>query len=266
MKYLSEINFAIFSLQTVAFRKFLRLNIKKQFYTMETYPNNTLTIKAWAEEDRPREKLLAKGKQNLSDAELLAILLGSGSRNETAVSLAQRILKSAENNLHELGRRSLAELMKFKGIGEAKAITIAAALELGRRRQLSDVRARPQVRSSRDAYLAIAATLMDLPHEEFWILLLNRANKVMSREQVSLGGVAGTVVDAKIVFRKAIEGMASSIILVHNHPSGNLQPSQADIDLTKKLRQAGQTLDIAVLDHLIIAENSYFSFADENLI
>ncbi|MBK7872067.1 MAG: DNA repair protein RadC [Saprospiraceae bacterium] len=233
---------------------------------METYSKNNLSIKAWAEEDRPREKLLAKGKQSLSDAELLAILLGSGSRDETAVALAQRILKSVENDLNELGRRSIAELTKFKGMGEAKSITIVAAMELGRRRQLTDVRERPQIRSSRDAYDVIAPILIDLPHEEFWILLLNRANKVMSREQISLGGVAGTVVDAKIIFRKAIEGMASSIILVHNHPSGNLQPSQQDIDLTKKLKKAGETLDISVLDHLIIAESSYFSFADENLI
>lgn len=233
---------------------------------MEQYSKNNLTIKSWAEEDRPREKLLAKGKQSLSDAELLAILLGSGSRDETAVGLAQRILKSVDNDLNELGRRSIAELTKFKGMGEAKSITVVAAMELGRRRQLTDVKERPQIRSSRDAWQVIAPILMDLPHEEFWILLLNRANKVMSREQISLGGVAGTVVDAKIVFRKAIEGMASSIILVHNHPSGNLQPSQQDIDLTRKLKKAGETLDIAVLDHLIIAENSYFSFADENLL
>ncbi len=233
---------------------------------MENYSNQNLTIKAWAEEDRPREKLLTRGKQSLSDAELLAILLGSGSRDETAVGLAQRILKSVDNDLNDLGKRSISELMKFKGMGEAKSISVVAAMELGRRRQLTDIRERPQIRSSRDAYQAIAAQLMDLPHEEFWILLLNRANKIMGREQISLGGVAGTVVDAKIVFRKAIEGMASSIILVHNHPSGNLQPSQQDIDLTKKLKKAGETLDITVFDHLIITDSSYFSFADENLI
>lgn len=233
---------------------------------MENYSNHNLSIKAWAEEDRPREKLLTKGKQSLSDAELVAILLGSGSRDETAVGLAQRILKSVDNDLNDLGKRSIGELMKFKGMGEAKSISVVAAMELGRRRQLTDIRERPQIRSSRDAYHAIAAQLMDLPHEEFWILLLNRANKVMAREQISLGGVAGTVVDAKVVFRKAIEGMASSIILVHNHPSGNLQPSQQDIDLTKKLKKAGETLDITVFDHLIITDSGYFSFADENLI
>jgi DNA repair protein RadC len=231
---------------------------------MATYSNQNLTIKSWAEEDRPREKLLTKGKQSLSDAELLAILLGSGSRDETAVGLAQRILQSVDNDLNELGRRSVAELTKFKGMGEAKSITVVAALELGRRRQLTDVKERPQIRSSRDAWQLIAPILMDLSHEEFWILLLNRASRVIGREQISLGGVAGTVVDAKIVFRKAIESMASSLILVHNHPSGNLQPSQQDISLTQKLKKAGETLDIAVLDHLIITERGYFSFADEN--
>ena len=233
---------------------------------MDPYTKNSLTIKAWAEEDRPREKLLTKGKQVLSDAELLAILLGSGSREETAVGLAQRILKSVENDLNELGKRAISELTKFKGMGEAKAITVVAAMELGRRRQLTDVRARPKISGSRAAYDVIAPILIDLQHEEFWILLLNRANRVISREQISLGGIAGTVVDAKIIFRKAIEGMASSLILVHNHPSGNLQPSQQDIELTKKLKKAGETLDIAVLDHLIIASNNYFSFADEHLI
>jgi len=228
------------------------------------YQKNTLTIKSWAEEDRPREKMLKRGKQNLSDVELLAIMIGSGSRKETAVGLSQRILKSVENNLNELGKASLAELMQFKGVGKAKAITIAAALELGRRRQLSEFIDRPQILSSKDGYQCIAPILMDLNHEEFWIILLNRANKVIGKEQISAGGVSGTVVDAKIVFRKALEaGPASSIILCHNHPSGNTQPSQADIDLTKKLKEAGATLDILVLDHLIIAEKGYFSFADE---
>ena len=231
------------------------------------YQKNTLSIKSWAEDDRPREKMLKRGKLNLSDVELLAILLGSGSRKETAVGLSQRILKSIENNLNELGKVSLAELMRFKGIGEAKAITIAAALELGRRRQLSGFIDRPQILSSKDGYNCIAPILMDLNHEEFWIILLNRANKVISKEQISTGGVSGTVVDAKIIFRKALEvAPASSIILCHNHPSGNFKPSQADIDLTIKLKKAGETLDILVLDHLIIAENNYYSFADEGRI
>lgn len=233
---------------------------------MSSYHKNGLSIKAWAEEDRPREKMLLKGKHSLSEAELLAILLGTGSRDETAVSLAQRILHSVENNLQELGKSSLTELMKFKGVGKAKAIAIAAALELGRRRQLSDVKSRPQITSSREAFQVIAPLLMDLPHEEFWILLLNRANRVVAREQVSIGGVSGTVVDAKIIFRKAVEGAACSIILCHNHPSGSLQPSQADIDLTHKLIKAGKNIDVHVLDHLIVSETGYYSLADEGVI
>ncbi len=233
---------------------------------MTDYTNTNLSIKAWAEEDRPREKLLLKGKNALSDAELLAILLGSGSREESAVSLAQRILNSVENDLNALGKRSLSDLMQFKGIGEAKAITIAAALELGRRRQLTSVKDRPQIRSSRDGYKLLAPLLMDLPHEEFWVLLLNRANRVIGREQISIGGTSGTVVDAKVIFRKALEGQASALILVHNHPSGNLRPSQADIDITKKLRIGGKSLDISILDHLIISDRGYFSFADEGIL
>ncbi len=233
---------------------------------MEIYQINNLPITSWAEEDKPREKLLTRGKQHLSDAELIAILLGSGSREETAVGLAQKILKMQENNLHELGKCSLNELMKFKGIGEAKAITIIAAMELGRRRQLSNIKERPQIRSSRDAFDLIAPMLMDLQHEEFWILMLNRSNRVVSRECISTGGVSGTVVDAKIVFRKALAVLASSIILCHNHPSGNLKPSQADISLTKKLKRAGENLDISVLDHLIVSERGFYSFADEGMM
>ena len=228
------------------------------------YQKNTLNIKSWAEDDRPREKMLKRGKQNLSDVELIAILIGSGSREETAVGLSQRILKAVENNLNELSRVSLAELRRFKGIGEAKAITIAAALELGRRRQLSEYIDRPQILSSKDGYNCIAPILMDLDHEEFWIILLNRANKIIGKEQISTGGVSGTVVDAKIIFRKTLEiAPASAIILCHNHPSGSLKPSQADIDITKKLKKAGETLDVSVLDHLIIAQGDYYSFADD---
>lgn len=230
---------------------------------MENYTTTNVAITAWAEEDRPREKLLSKGKHNLSDAELLGILLGSGSREQTAVGLAQTILRSTGNDLNELGKRSIAELMKFKGIGDAKAITIVAALELGRRRQLTDIKDKPKIVCSRDSYNAIAPLLMDLPHEEFWILLLNQANRVIGRKKVSMGGTTGTVVDAKVVFKKAIEGKAVSIILSHNHPSGSLYPSQADLHLTQKLKSAGQVLDIKVLDHLIISERGYYSFADE---
>lgn len=232
---------------------------------MKTY-QPVLTIKSWAEEDRPREKMLTRGRQQLTDAELIAILLGSGTRDETAVALSQRILQSVENNLNNLGRCSVADLMKFKGIGEAKALTIAAALELGRRRQLSDLKDRPAVKSSRDAFQSIASLLEDIPHEEFWILLLNRANQIVSRHRVSSGGVSGTVVDAKLVFKPALEQLASAVILCHNHPSGNLKPSPADIEITRKLRQAGVVLDVAVLDHLIIAESGYYSFADEGMM
>ncbi|MDX2278658.1 MAG: DNA repair protein RadC [Saprospiraceae bacterium] len=223
----------------------------------------SLAITAWSEEDRPREKLLIKGKNALTDAELLAILLGAGSIGESAVALAQRILQHTDHNLHELGRRSIQDLQRFKGIGEAKAITIVAALELGRRRQLSDLRERPKISSSRDAYNVIAPILTDLYHEEFWLLLLNKANEVFARERLSSGGMAGTVVDVKMLFKASIEGRAAAIIAVHNHPSGNLQPSQADIDLTKRLRKAGEILDLPLLDHLIVSERGYFSFADE---
>ncbi len=229
----------------------------------KSYQKLNTGIKFWAEEDRPREKLLLKGKLSLSDAELLAILIGSGSREETAVSLSQKILQSQENSLHQLGKSSVSDLQQFKGIGEAKAISIVAAMELGRRRQLSPIKDKPQIRSSKDAYQVLAPIISDLPHEEFWILLLNRANKVIGRERVSIGGVAGTVVDAKIIFRKALSSLACGIILCHNHPSGSLHPSQADLDITQKLKKAGQNLEINVLDHLIISEMGYFSFADE---
>lgn len=228
-----------------------------------TYPPQNLSIKSWAEADRPREKLLHQGKSALSDAELLAILIGSGTREDSAVTLSQKILKSVGQNLNDLGRRSIAELRTFKGIGEAKAVTIAAALELGRRRQLSRIADKPQVSCSRDAFDSIAPILVDLQHEEFWILNLNRANRVMGRSRISTGGMAGTVVDAKILFRKALHAEASAIILCHNHPSGNLLPSQADLDLTKKLVKAGRAVDIPVLDHLIVSERGYYSFADE---
>ncbi len=226
----------------------------------------TMTIKSWAEDDRPREKLLKKGKQALSDAELIAILIGSGSRQETAVDLSKRILKSVENNLNELGKVTLAKLMEFKGIGEAKAITIAAALELGRRRQNTNPRTKPIIRSSKDCYDILAPLITDLQHEEFWILLLNRANQVIRQENISIGGVAGTIVDAKVIFKKALDFSASYIILCHNHPSGNLRPSHADVTTTKKLKDAGTLLDIKVLDHLIISDRGYFSFADEGMM
>ena len=225
---------------------------------------NKISIKAWAEADRPREKLLLKGKQNLTDAELIAILIGSGNRELSAVGLAQIILQSANQNLNELGKSTVEDLKENKGIGEAKAISIIAALELGRRRQLSDLREKPQIRSSQDAYREMAPIIQDLPHEEFWVLILNRANRILAKKKISSGGVSGTMVDAKLIFNKALMVQtACSIMLFHNHPSGGLTPSQADISLTRKLKEAGKVLDTQVLDHLIISERGYYSFADE---
>ena len=231
---------------------------------METY-NHKITIKAWAEEDRPREKLSSLGRRSLSDAELLAILLGSGSINESAVELSKRILHSCSNDLNQLARLGITELNRFKGVGEAKAITIIAALELGRRRKETLSAELIQIQTSIDAYHVIASQFQDLNHEEFWILLLNRANKVLSKHLISKGGQAGTIADPKIIFNIALENHAAAIILAHNHPSGNLRPSHADLELTKKLRSAGQFLDMPVLDHLIITDQGFLSFADEGL-
>ncbi len=228
--------------------------------------NQNLNIKAWAEADRPREKLALKGKNTLSDAELVAILIGSGNKNETAVELSKKILASINNDLNELGKLSISDLTKFNGIGEAKAISIIAALELGRRRKTTAVEKRVKVTSSKDVYNSIAPVLSDLLHEEFWVIYLNRNNEIIKQENISKGGVSGTVADAKIIFKRAIEVLASAIILCHNHPSGNLKASNADIQLTKKLKEAGAMLDLPVLDHLIIGEKDYFSFADESLL
>ncbi len=225
------------------------------------------TITSWAEEDRPREKMSMQGRRALTDAELLAILLGSGNADENAVELAKRILGYFGDDLERLNDASIETLIKnFKGIGEAKAITIAAAMELGLRRKYSGYKDKPQIQSSSDAHLLLAPHLMDLQHEEFWMMFLNRANKVTHKEQLSKGGVAGTVVDAKLIFKRALEVQASGIILAHNHPSGNLKPSQQDISITNQLRDAAKLLDMSILDHLIIAENQYFSFADEGMI
>ena len=232
---------------------------------MNDYKTN-LPIKTWAEDDRPREKLLRKGKRSLTDAELMAILIGSGSRNESAVELSKRILTQAKHNLNELGKLSVNELMKFKGIGEAKAITIVAALELGLRRQATDVLSKDKIAGSQDVYQVLKPILADLPHEEFWVIYLNHANKVITNEQISLGGIAGTVADIKIIFKKALDLLATSVILSHNHPSGNLKPSKADLTLTKKVKDAGDLLEISVLDHVIITDGGYFSFADEGMI
>ncbi len=227
------------------------------------YTENKLSIKAWAEDDRPREKLLYKGRSSLSDAELIAILIGSGNRELSAVELSKNILASAKFDLSELSKFGTNELMRFKGIGEAKAISIVAALELGRRRKDTTSIEKAKITSSRAAFNVIYPKLADLPHEEFWVILLNRGNKVLRLENISRGGVSGTVADAKLIFKAALDRLACSVILAHNHPSGNLKPSDADVHLTQKLVKAGKTLDIAILDHLIIGDNSYYSFADE---
>ncbi len=225
-----------------------------------------LNIKSWSPEDRPREKLLLKGTAALSHAELIAILIGSGTTTLSAVEVAKKILQAVENNLHELAKLSVNDLMKVKGIGEAKAVTIVAALELGRRRKDIDSQEKPRVTGSKDAFELLKGDLMDLPHEEFWVILLNRANRMMKKKKVSEGGVSGTVADPKIIFKFALEELASGVIVVHNHPSGNLAASQSDIDLTKKLKEAGKFLEVQLLDHLIIAGQKYYSFADEGII
>ncbi|MBL0105147.1 MAG: DNA repair protein RadC [Bacteroidetes bacterium] len=225
-----------------------------------------IPIKAWAEEDRPREKFMLKGRHTLSDAELLAILIGTGNVEETAVELSRRILQENENNLYKLSRTNVQELSRFKGIGSTKAITILAALELGKRRKESLDTERKKITSSQDVMDIFQPLLGDLLHEEFWILFLNRANRVINKQQISIGGMSGTVADPRMIFKAALDQKAVSIILCHNHPSGNNQPSQSDIQLTRNLFEAGKVLEIMVLDHLIITQGSFYSFADEGLL
>lgn len=224
------------------------------------------TIKNWAEDDRPREKLLQKGKISLSDAELLAILIGSGSRNQSAVDLCKKILSGAGNSLAELGKLSIPQLTSYKGIGEAKAVSIIAALELGRRRRTEEALEKKKISSSTSVFELMQPIIGELPHEEFWIIYLNNSNKVIDQLQLSKGGITGTLVDVRLVLKKALEVGATAIILSHNHPSGNLSPSSADKQLTQKLKTAGESLDIKILDHIIVTEKSYFSFADEGLL
>lgn len=229
--------------------------------------HQNITIKNLAEEDRPREKLMLKGRSVLSDAELIAILIGSGNTKESAVQLSQRILSSVNNNLNELGKLSLSDLTKFKGIGEAKAISIIAAAELGRRRKESEADRKIKITSSNDVFKALHAHLSDLPHEEFWILLLNRANEILATINVSKGGTTGTVVDGKIIMKHAIETpRCCGIVLGHNHPSGNLKPSEADIKITQRLKEIASFIDINLIDHIIVGENAYYSFADEGML
>ncbi|MFY0599538.1 MAG: DNA repair protein RadC [Cyclobacteriaceae bacterium] len=233
---------------------------------MEDQGNKKFSIKDWAEEDRPREKLTIKGKSTLSDAELIGILIGSGNRTMSAVELAKFILSEHSNDLNKLARLSVKDLTKFKGIGEAKAITIVSALELGRRKKETDAPKKLLIASSGNAYDYMKSDLLDLPFEEFWIILLKRNNEVIKKDRISSGGVSGTFVDSKIIMKKALDELASKIILVHNHPSGNRKPSQADINLTQKLKEAGKVMDIPVVDHLIFTDHGYFSFSDESIM
>jgi DNA repair protein RadC len=227
---------------------------------------DSFSIKCWNEDDRPREKLIKKGKSVVSDAELLAILLGSGSREESAVSLAKRILAKAENNLNALGKFSLQELCKFKGVGKVKAIGIIAALELGNRRRAQQALELQKITSSASVFELMQPIIGELQHEEFWVIYLNNSNKVLQTKQLSKGGITGTLVDIRIAFKQALELGAVAIIMAHNHPSGTLKPSESDIKLTTKIKKAGESLDISILDHLIITEKAYFSFADEQML
>jgi len=233
---------------------------------MTTYSENNSSIKNWNEDDRPREKLATKGRSSLSDAELLAIIMGSGSRSESAVELAKRILKSANNNWNELAKYSITDLCLFKGIGEAKAISIITALEIGRRRNTQDVLERKKISSSNDAAIILQQQIGDLPNEEFWIMYLNQGNRIIKTEQISRGGITQTSVDVRLIFKRSLELMATGIILSHNHPSGNLVPSVADKSITQKIKEGAKLLDIQVLDHVIVSQKNYFSFADEGLI
>jgi DNA repair protein RadC len=229
---------------------------------MKKYENH-IPIKNWAEEDRPREKLQLKGKNALSDAELIAILLRNGNRKESALDLAKNLLNKAGDNLIEVSRMTISDFMDFKGIGKVKAVTLIAALELGKRRNESQVMSRKKIASSHDAFVIFQSTMGDQAYESFWIILLNKANKVIGKCNISEGGVSGTVVDPKKIYKMALDQHASSIILGHNHPSGNIQPSEADQKITKKIKDAGFMLDVAVLDHIIIGDDRYYSFADE---
>jgi len=225
-----------------------------------------LSIKEWAVEDRPREKMLVKGIRSLSEAELIAILIGSGSMDESAVELSKRVLASANNNLNELGKKTINDYQKFKGIGPAKAITISAAMELGRRRKESEAVDKAKIVTSADAASVFQPLLGDLQHEEFWVMLLNRNNIMVDKTMISKGGLSGTVIDVRIILKTAIDKLACSIIVCNKHPSGNLIPSDADEEITRKIKEAGKHMDIPVLDHIIIGNQSYFSFADEGLL
>ncbi|MGV4379940.1 RadC family protein [Ornithobacterium rhinotracheale] len=226
----------------------------------------TKPLNEWAEDDRPREKLMLKGKDALSDAELLAIIMGSGNREETAVDLAKRILQDHHHNWNELAKRSVSELKKYKGVGEVKAIGIVSALEIGRRRAKQTPVRRPQIKSSQSAYEYLRHELEDLHVEEFWVLFLNQSNRVIAAQKISEGGIVGALVDVRVLFKKAIEMYATAVIVAHNHPSGALHPSTEDLQITAKIKEAGNVLNIPMLDHLIIAQSGYYSFADDGQV
>jgi DNA repair protein RadC len=246
------------------------VEIQRGFYIFVTVigkaPIKNVTIKDWAYDDRPREKLLLKGHSALSDAELIAILVSSGSKEESAVDVSKKILALTQNNLNDLAKLSINDLKKIKGIGPAKAIAITAALELGRRRKQEDAKEQLKIRTSKDAYRFFEPLLGDLRHEEFWVLLLNSGNRIVGNKRVSEGGLSGTVADVKIIFKHAVEHLATSVVLCHNHPSGNLKPSLADILLTRKLKEAGKLLEVSVVDHIVIGDGGYFSFADGGVL
>jgi len=226
----------------------------------------SLKITDWAVEDRPREKMIRKGISTLSDAELLAILISSGTKKKSAVDLGRELLGIVNNNLNSLGKLTVSDLLKIRGIGPARAVTISAALELGRRRTLAEIPDADHIKCSKDVADIFQPLLSDLPHEEFWVLFLNRSNKIIDRMKLSQGGISGTVTDVRIVMKKAVESLASGIIVCHNHPSGNLNPSESDSRITQKIKDAGNLMDIQLLDHLIISGKDYYSFADNGLI
>ena len=233
---------------------------------MKSFNKSSTSIKNWAIDDRPREKLLIKGPAALSDSELLAILINIGSKNKSAVELAKEVLEKGKNNLNELGKLSVNDLMAIKGIGEAKAITLAAALELGRRRQATASLLKTSIKSSNDIAEYLKATLKDYAYEIFAVVFLNRSNRINHFEIISKGGMTGTVADPRIILKKALEQEATAIVLCHNHPSGNLKPSQADEELTLKIKEAAKYFDIKVMDHIIVSEDGYYSFADEGIL
>lgn len=226
----------------------------------------TGSIKYWSEDDRPREKLMNKGRQSLSNAELLGILIGSGLKGQSAVDVGKVLLQKVDNDLHKLSKLTIEEICEVKGLGPARAVTMIAALELGRRRKSQEVAVQPKINSSKLAYDYLSSVFMDLDHEEFWIVYLSNANRIIQKKRLSTGGLTGTVVDIRLLFNEALQKKAAAIIVAHNHPSGQKKPSDNDIVLTKRIKEAGELLNIRLVDHLIYVEGSYYSFADEGML